>query len=500
MQLARRPRTPLIGAALAALVFAGCGDDEHVDDTDAAPAVDAPPAIDAAIDAPPFVFTPPTPKAVPLSAMGSDYLLTATAAPGGAIYAAGPVGATIGGTRVLTVVKIKADGTLDTTWGGGDGIVPTTLTFVGANQDIKIYTRPDGKILVITQVPNATNAMDRDVAIIRLNADGTVDNSFGGAGNGIKILDVATAIDVNGTLMGADTPRGIAIDRTNGAIYAFVAARAAGNTPGGTPRTDTDWTITKMSADGVVDATFGGSGRFSFNLAGEMISEQPRWIQLLPDGNLMLNGYGDSAALGAAHALVVKVSPTGALVPAFATGGVFHQAVMPVQFEVYQIEPDGNTGFGVSQGYGRASGTNNDFVSMRINLTTGALDTTFGANGGLAIDPSGMDKSDNGRVMTRLPNGSFALGGSCGPGNMAIQDACWAIIKPSGQLDTTFGTGRGELKLNAAADGNDAFWGATVSGNKLFMVGYRGGGALASQTATNNDDSYVVVFDLPPAS
>ena len=501
----RSPRARLLAAALVTAAFAACGDnDEHTpSNPDAAVDVDAPPPdIDAAIDAPPpFVFTPPTPRAIALAPAASDYLLTATAGPNGTIFAAGPVGTVIGGPRVLTIVKIKADGTLDTTWGGGDGIVTTDLVFVGANQDIKITTQPPtGKILVQTQVPNATNPADRDVVILRLNLDGTVDTTFGGAGTGMKLLDLSTGVMNGAALVGLDTPRGIVADAT-GTIYSFSMARATGTVAGGGPRIDTDWTVTKLSADGVVDGAFaGGTGRFTFNLPNETITEQARNITLLPDGNLMIQGYADSAALGGAHALLVKLTPAGVLVPAFATGGIFHDAVLPLQFEVYHILPDGNSGFGVTIGYGRASGTNNDFVSMRLNLTTGVRDATFGGGangGGLSIDPSGMDKSDNGRIIAALPGGGFVFGGSCGPGNMPVQDACWVIIESDGTLDTRFGTGRGMLAFNPAADGNDAFWGAAVSGGKLFLVGYRGGGALASQTAANNDDSYVTVFDLP---
>ena len=162
-------------------------------------------------------------------------------------------------------------------------------------------------------------------------------------------------------------------------------------------------------------------------------------------------------------------------------------------------EGGGHAGAAVAD---RGAGLAGDVAGVEHDqhLATGVKDATFGGGangGGLSIDPSGLDKSDNGRIMIALPGGGFAFGGSCGPGNMAIQDACWVIIHGDGTLDTRFGTGKGQLAFTPAADGNDAFWGAAVSGNKLFLVGYRGGGALAAQTAANNDDSFVTVFDLP---
>ena len=51
--------------------------------------------------------------------------------------------------------------------------------------------------------------------------------------------------------------------------------------------------------------------------------------------------------------------------------------------------------------------------------------------------------------MTALPGGGFLFGGSAGPGNMAIQDAAWVIIKSDGTLDTRFGTGKGVFELAA---------------------------------------------------
>ena len=70
------------------------------------------------------------------------------------------------------VLRYNADGTLDTSFGGGDGVA--VLDF-GSNVDraTGISSQSDGKIVVIGR----TNAGTLDFAIARLTADGVLDSS-----------------------------------------------------------------------------------------------------------------------------------------------------------------------------------------------------------------------------------------------------------------------------------------------------------------------------------
>src|SRR5262245_37862403 len=164
-------------AAIAGL--ASCGDNNNPTSPDA-------PGADAAPDGA-SMFVPPTPFAVALSAAGPDQLQSVTAAPDGKFYAAGFAAAAVGGPRLVTVVKLSATGEVDSAF----GVFTSTLSTPGGADEIDLATQPSGKIIVSATVPNAADPNDRDVAVFRLNATGTLDTTFGDAG--IRVLDLNTA-------------------------------------------------------------------------------------------------------------------------------------------------------------------------------------------------------------------------------------------------------------------------------------------------------------------
>ncbi len=95
----------------------------------------------------------------------------------------------------FVVTRYKADGTKDSAFGAGgtdgDGVV--TIDFLGANDFAKaILVQPDGKIVVAGSAKNNTDAF----AIARLNANGTLDTTFGQGGKVVMGLsDVSGAFE-----------------------------------------------------------------------------------------------------------------------------------------------------------------------------------------------------------------------------------------------------------------------------------------------------------------
>jgi hypothetical protein len=79
---------------------------------------------------------------------------------------------------------------------------------------------------------------------------------------------------------------------------------------------------------------------------------------------------------------------------------------------------------------------------------------------------------------------------------MPAQDAVFAVLDQGGALDAAYGGTPHLYQLGGGEGGNDQFWGGTVSGDHALIVGWRGGGPAAMQTATMNDDAYVVVLPI----
>lgn len=92
----------------------------------------------------------------------------------------------------IVIRRLNADGSADVTFAGGAGTVETTfLTFNGTEtnmlQPIMAVQPSDGKIVIAAQCniqtspnPNVDNALGVDLCLMRYNANGTLDTSFGG--------------------------------------------------------------------------------------------------------------------------------------------------------------------------------------------------------------------------------------------------------------------------------------------------------------------------------
>lgn len=468
-------------SASAVFALAACGDDDSPPVTPDGPPADAPTG-----------YTKPTAFSFRLSAAGPDQMQSAYPGPNGTFYTAGFTSAAVGGPYNVVVTRLTTTGP-DTTFGTG-GVVTTTLSVPGNADEIDVATQADGKIIVAATVINAVNTMDRDIAVIRLTAAGALDTTFGE--NGTRLLDLSTT--GNGSTV-TDASRAIAIG-ADGSIFIHGVQKAEGLITGTTnPRIDSDFVVVKLTANGTLDTTFGtgGSGKHlqDIYLRAMHSNATPRGIAVLADGTIVAGGY--SGAIGTTQSVLFKLSAQGQLVPTFATAGLYHDVVLAFQTEVYNFAVHGDKL--VTGGYGRVNEMPNinDWVSLRFDATTGARDLTWGgtANGAVVFDPSGAMLGSNLRNVAALPNGKTLFVGSAGPGNMATQDAVFAVIDATGKLDTKYGTGVNKYELGT--NGNDQFWGVAVNGNFALAVGYKGGLAtLPTQTAAQNDDAYGVIIPL----
>src|SRR5262245_2344204 len=159
-----------------------------------------------------------------------------TIQPDGKIVVAGEAG--IGGRNPrFAIVRYETDGSLDPSFGGGDGTV--TINF--SRQDDFAYAvriQGNGKILLAGAAAYSTR--DSRIALARLKADGSLDPMFGDGGT------VTTNVTPS-----YDWANGMAL-QPNGRIV-VVASLSAGSTNGKIG-------VLRYLRDGSLDPTFGGDG------------------------------------------------------------------------------------------------------------------------------------------------------------------------------------------------------------------------------------------------
>src|SRR6185503_5086153 len=138
-------------------------------------------SLDTTFGAGGIVITPVAPGT------GTDAGRAVLAQPDGGILVAGSAFFSATGDD-FALVRYTATGALDTTFGGGDGIV-TTAVIPFADSARSILQQGDGKIVIAGAAggnPNSPNSF----ALARYNADGSLDTTFGN--NGVVTTAIGT--------------------------------------------------------------------------------------------------------------------------------------------------------------------------------------------------------------------------------------------------------------------------------------------------------------------
>lgn len=422
-----------------------------------------------------------------LSKTGNDAFYGATYDPSGRLLAVGfsADGVDAASDSAMVVARFTKEGKLDKSF-GTDGVVRKNVK-VGGNAELarSVVVQSTGKIVVGGNIEGGTVPGDRDVALVRFNDDGSVDDTFGT--DGVVVLDLNTGL-VNGAgkLVAADNLWNLALSGDK--IVVHGNQRAEGETDSGDPREDTDWVLVRLNADGAVDTTFGTDGKFTLDL--EEVDGNARTALVLDDGSIIGSGYASTPSLGKKQPVLYKVDSTGKLDPAFGVDGVFHDIVLPELTEVYALAPRGDKF--VSAGYGRASSSESiDMVSLRFHAN-GTIDPTWGNNGAVQIDWDGY--GDKARKVATLADGRFVIVGAGGV-DAKTTGAMVAVLAADGALDTSFAeTGKKLWDLGGLAD---AFWDVAVSpvDGTVAIVGVKAVGG-DGPTADDNDDAAVLFLTL----
>ncbi len=389
----------------------------------------------------------------------------------------------------VTLVFPQA-GTLDPSFGSG-GIVTTA---VGSSHDYGNFLtlQPDQKILVTGYSDNGTNY---DFSLVRYNADGSLDNSFGAGGKVITPLGsyddwgYSVAVQTDGKILvagenysGTDYDFAIVRYDSNGSLDNSFGTGGISNTSWGSSddygysvkvqidgkivlagflqdSAGYDFAITRYNNDGSIDTSFGNNGKTRTTIGS---GDDLGWASAIQaNGKILVAGY--TSNLSDFDFALVRYNIDGSLDNTFGSGGKVVTAIGSGNDYGYSvmIQPDGK----ILVSGDSENGSNYDFAMVRYNID-GSLDNTFGTSGKV-VTPVGVSDDKSFSVAIQGDGKILAAGFSS---NTLDHDFALVRYKSDGIPDTSFGSG-GTVITPIGNDDDDAISMALQADGKIVVGG-----------------------------
>ena len=298
------------------------------------------------------------------------------------------------GSTTPEVVRLNPDGTFDSSF-GANGVVQLEPAGNSGATAAALLVQPNGKLVI-------AGSMLNEGMLIRLNADGTFDSTYGGAGYILYGLGAdstnfaSAALQSNGDIVVG----GESVIFIGTAAYKLLAAR--------------------FLPSGGLDTSFNGVGYATTPVgSGDTYTQG---IAVQPDGKILVSAdpMGEVA--------LVRFNASGSLDSSFGSGGI-------VELNEYWISSPVVEGNGriVVAGAQAATDADGYFTTIgfidRLNAD-GSLDKTFNGSGQLLtpIEPPGVWTDFN--AVAVQPDGNIVAGGqSPGPGQ---QTDVWTLVRVDG--------------------------------------------------------------------
>ena len=325
------------------------------------------------------------------------------------------------------VVRFNSNGSLDTSFGNGNGMVTTNFGYWGAIAALAI--QPDGKIVAAGNVSGG-------FGVARYNTDGSPDSSFGT--NGIMTTSAgsscyALALQSDGKIvLGGSSGGGMVVVRltTGGAldstfngtglvktnagtgwneIYALTLQGDGKIVAGGYAYTadGCNFAVLRYNTNGSLDTTFGTGGKVTTWLGSYARINS---LALQADGKIVAGGMLATSELGGNHWIVAmgRYNSDGSLDSTFGSGGIVTTDAVDWRSEIQGIAVT-PTGEILATGYAGTITAQTDFFVFRYK-SDGSLDTSFGTNGVVITDIAG--DADNSNAITVQSDGKIIAAGS----------------------------------------------------------------------------------------
>lgn len=287
---------------------------------------------------------------------------------------------------------------------GQNGII-TYDPLLGANDyGFDVAALPDGKFLIAGMI----NTSGFDLLLIRVNADGSIDNTFGN--NGYNIYNISDDDLLTKMIV------------INNSIYLGSYSKLSGK--------NTDNYIIKLKMDGTLDVNYGTSGIVTLdpqNGSEDHIND----FQVLDDGSVVATGISRKNSINSQY--ITRVDKDGNFVSHFGTNGyVLYNESNKLAF--HKIKYDGSSNYYIAGYY---ESNNDELAAIYCFDTSGVLNTSFASGKGKAVLNTGANNDQKFYDIQILNDGSlFAVGSIKTAGNNYVPLA--ALFSPNGLPDTRF--------------------------------------------------------------
>jgi uncharacterized delta-60 repeat protein len=343
-----------------------------------------------------------------------------------------------GSANDFALLRYNANGSLDTSF-SADGWLVTD--FGGSDDYVSGMALKDGQIVLAGYIIDPTSGTT-DFALARYNADGSLDEGFGIAG--LVRTDLGSAFDYE-----------MAYSVTVQADGRILLAGDRWNDDG-----DNDFALVRYNANGTPDTTFGTNGLVSTDF-GPSWYDTATSVSVHSNGSIVLAGYSSDAISGATNFSLARYTAAGVLDGSFGTGGKISTdfaADTDIAASV-KVLTDGSIVVAGSS----FNGTDNDFALARYTVN-GILDTGFGVGGLLTTSIGGSDSVTS---MTVLPDGGILLAGSTDVNGSS--DFVLVRYDASGTLDNSF-SDDGILVTDLGSSSFDVAYSVTVQADGKILV------------------------------
>ncbi len=283
----------------------------------------------------------------------------------------------------------------------GTGKVLTDIGNASTDEAYSVTMQTDGKMVVA-----GTSASD--FAVVRYNANGSLDTSFNTTG---KVV----------TNLGSNTIDGAYAVKVQADGKMVVAGMSAG-----------EFAVVRYNANGSLDTTFNDSGKVLTDL-GNRTNDGGYALSLQADGKIVVAGFTQTGEYNNNFA-VVRYNTNGSLDTSFNSTGKLVTDIGSATNDWGRgvtVQTDGKivvTGITLP-GSEWSSG---DFAVVRYN-TNGSLDTSFNSSGKVVTHIGSNTIDDKAQSVLVQPDGKIVVAGASGDWNFTL-----ARYNTNGSLDTSF--------------------------------------------------------------